>query len=104
MIPQHWPLAKMFKGQGIKILPQRNPAEIYRYCLRKSKLGTLLKIFRMRSDKLSIYCIGQNKFQRKYTMIYEFMNSDNSKTSDAYRLRLNLTDEIGLRRGDNRVG
>ena len=29
-----------------------------------------------------------------------FMKSKNSKTYDAYRLRLNLTDKMGLSRGD----
>lgn len=29
-----------------------------------------------------------------------FMKSENSKTYDAYRLRLNLTDKMGLSRGD----
>ena len=31
------------------------------------------------------------------------MNSANSKTSDPYRLVLNLTDKIDLQRGDKRV-
>ena len=30
-----------------------------------------------------------------------FMNSRNSKKSDAYRLLLNLTDKINLKRSDN---
>ena len=32
-----------------------------------------------------------------------FMNSENSKTSDPYRLLLNLTDKIDLRRKDKCV-
>ena len=32
-----------------------------------------------------------------------FMNSENSKTSDAYRLRLNFTSKMDLRRGDKRM-
>ena len=32
-----------------------------------------------------------------------FMNSENSKTSDVRRLKLNLTDKIDLQRGDKRV-
>ena len=32
-----------------------------------------------------------------------FMNSENSKTSDAHRLLLNLTDKIHLKRSDNYV-
>ena len=32
-----------------------------------------------------------------------FMNSESSSTSDVHRLRLNLTDNIDLLRGDNRV-
>ena len=32
-----------------------------------------------------------------------FMNSKNSKTSDAHSLRLNLTDKADLRRSDNYV-
>ena len=36
-------------------------------------------------------------------MITIFIKSENSKTSDTYRLRLNLTDKIDLRRGDKRV-
>ena len=31
------------------------------------------------------------------------MNSENSKTSDAQRLSLNLTNKMDLQRGDNRV-
>ena len=31
------------------------------------------------------------------------MNSENSKTSDVRRLKLNLTDKIDLQRGDKRV-
>ena len=31
------------------------------------------------------------------------MNSENSKTSDACRLRLNLMDKVDLQRGDNKV-
>ena len=31
------------------------------------------------------------------------MNSENSKTSDAHRPRLNLTGKTDVRRGDNRV-
>lgn len=36
-------------------------------------------------------------------MITIFIKSENSKTSDTYRLRLNLTDKIDLRRGAKRV-
>ena len=32
-----------------------------------------------------------------------FMNSENSKTSDACRLRLDLMDKVDLQRGDNKV-
>ena len=32
-----------------------------------------------------------------------FMNSENSKTSDPYRLLLNLTDKINLKRSDKYV-
>ena len=32
-----------------------------------------------------------------------FMNSENSKTSDAHRLRLNLADKIDIRRSDKHV-
>ena len=32
-----------------------------------------------------------------------FMNSENSKTSDLYRLLLNLTDKINLKRSDKYV-
>ena len=32
-----------------------------------------------------------------------FMNSENSKTSDACRLRLNLMAKVDLQRGDNKV-
>ena len=31
------------------------------------------------------------------------MSSGNSKTSDAHKLMLNLTDKIDLRKGNNRV-
>ena len=32
-----------------------------------------------------------------------FMNLENSKTSDAHKLRLTLMDKIGFQRGDKRV-
>ena len=34
---------------------------------------------------------------------YYFMNSDNSKTSDAHRLLLNLSDKINLSRNGNYI-
>ena len=36
-------------------------------------------------------------------MSTKFMNSDNSKTSDAHKLRVNLTDKTDLRRRNIRV-
>ena len=58
-----------------------------------------------------IYCIGKRS-PGKYTIIYLdeykneysilFRNSGNSKTSDTHRLRLNLSDEIDLQRGDTK--
>lgn len=36
-------------------------------------------------------------------MSTKFMNSEKSKTSDAHKLRLNLTDKTDLRRRNNRV-
>ena len=54
--------------------------------------------------------MGQNKLQIKYVIMYldqhkneHNMNSENSKTSEAQRLRLTLTDKIDLRRGDKHV-
>lgn len=41
-----------------------------RYCLHKWMLGTNLKIFWKRWDKMFIHCTEQNQFQRKYVTIY----------------------------------
>ena len=69
----------------------------------------------MKLDKLYILCIEKKKLLKKaYNNIINsiklknrmdtiFMNSENSKTSDPYRLLLNLSDKINLNRSDKYV-
>ena len=64
----------------------------------------------MKSDKLFILCVSQNKSLKKYTttqsdlFIYKmntiFMNSENSKTSKPNVLILKLTNKLYLRIGE----
>ena len=56
--------------QESKYYPQNKGCKNYQYCFNKYKLETLLKISWTRLDNLSIHCIGENKFQRKYTIIH----------------------------------
>ena len=60
----------------------------------------------MKSDKLFIHCINQNKLFKKYTTTneifikngyYIYMNSENSKTSEPHILKLKLIDKLDLR-------
>ena len=63
----------------------------------------------MKSDKLFILCINQNKSLKKYTIIqlnqYKYkmdtisMNSENGTTSKPHVSILNFTYKIDLRRG-----
>ena len=67
----------------------------------------------MKSDKLFILYINQNKLLKKYTitqlsqckhkMDTIFMNSENSETSHPHRLLLNLADKINLQRCEKKV-
>ena len=64
----------------------------------------------MRSGKLFILCINQNKSLKKYTITKSnlssykmdtiFMNSGNSKTSKTHVLILKLTIKLDLRIGE----
>ena len=70
----------------------------------------------MKSDKLIILCINQNKSQKsiqQHNQIYSitniekmntiFMNSQNSKTSRPHVLTLKLTDKLDLRKGEKSI-
>ena len=68
----------------------------------------------MKSGKLYNLCIKQKKLLKtiqqynKFNKVIKqngsiFMNSENSKTSDPYRLLLNLLDKINLKRCDKYV-
>ena len=50
-----------------------------------------------------VYNNIMNSIKIKYKMDTIFMNSENSKTSEPYRLLLNLADKINLNRNDKYV-
>ena len=64
----------------------------------------------MKSLKSIIFCIKQKRFLKKYIarqwiqwrwLLYNmFTNSENSKTSETYRLLINLSDQVNLKRSD----
>ena len=64
----------------------------------------------MKSLKSIIFCIKQKRFLKKYIarqwiqwrwLLYNmFTNSENSKISETYRLLINLSDKVNLKRSD----
>ena len=64
------------KKKELEYCPKNKCCRDWRSCFNRYKLETLLKIIWMNLNKFSIHWVGQNKFQRKYVIIYSNQYKD----------------------------
>ena len=84
---------KTIYGEGLKILTPKQMLQRFPIALAQVKVGDTSENL-LNEIRQMIYSLCIMKFNRMDTI---HMNSENSKTSDRYRLLLNLLDKINLR-------
>ena len=109
-----FPLAPI-EGTGLKILTPIQILEWLAIALAQVKAGNASEnllneichieysLFWAKLINIKVYNNIMNSIKVWYKMHIIFINSENSKTSDAHRLLLNLSDKIDLKRSDKNV-
>ena len=103
---------KSTQGKRLKILTPKQMLLRLPIALARVKAGNTYEnllnqigqiiyfLYRAKEITKKVYNNILNSIKLKYKMNTIFMNSENSKTSDPYRLLINLTDKVNLKRSD----